>query len=189
MSIWWVLYKHPFYTHTETYLRELSEAAREVEISSKLIEEYKRRLPNYGPRKKLENSGIPFPPFHLTTEEKRITSNKKRFTTKVLAIYTSVSAAQLMIEVMTKLDAKGKMGFILSTFQKKYGPDAKLKLPQKHKAEVRDTTCLAVYNISESVLKNFSKDTNGKQYTLEEYISVSMNLKSIERTNTTSTEE
>jgi len=70
MSIGWVLYKHPFYTHTETYLREPSEAAREVEISSKLIEEYKRRLPNYDPRKKLGNSRVPFPPFHLTTEEK-----------------------------------------------------------------------------------------------------------------------
>ena len=106
----------------------------------------------------------------------------------MIAIHTSVSAAQLMIEVMTKLDAKGKIGFIPSTFQKKYGPDAELKLLQKHKAEVRDTSCLAVYNISESVLKNVSKDTNGKQYNLEEHISVSMNLKLIERTNATSTE-
>jgi len=45
----------------------------------------------------------------------------------VNAIHTSVSAAQLMIEVMTKLDAKGKMGFIPSTFRKKYGPDASIE--------------------------------------------------------------
>ena len=187
-SVGWVFLKHPYYTHTETFLRELTEKAKKINISEAMTERYKRQLPEYDPRKTLAHKEVPLPYFHLTTEEKIITSNNKRFSTKVIAVHTSESAAQMISHIMARLEEEEEVTFIPSSFRHEKGKDAELKLLQKHKEGIKNVVCLTVYDIKEGMMGRQRKDKAGKQHTLEEYIKKGMRLKTIERTNATKTE-
>ena len=118
---------------------------------------YKSKLPAYDPRRKLTHEQVPLPCFHLTTEEKTVTSNNKKFSTKVIVVHTSESAAPMILHIMTKLEEKGDLEFIPSAFRQDHGIDAELKILQKHKEGIKNIVCLTVYNIREEMLERKRK--------------------------------
>ena len=126
-SVGWIANKHPYYTHTESYGRELIQKSKETQIDSQMIEEYKNQLPQYDPRRRMANSEVPFPHFHLTTEERKISSNGKRFSTKILAVHTSKSAAHMVRHVLADMANRNIIKFIPSSFRHDGGVENKLK--------------------------------------------------------------
>ena len=187
-SVGWISHKHPFYTHTETYSKELYDAASKIILTREMIDKYKDRLPAYDPRRKLDYNNMPLPHFHITTEEKKVRTNGKKFSAKVLAVHTAKSAGPLIMHVMSELRTQNKTGFIPATLRQLSGPNTELTHLRKHKEAMRDTSCITVFDVKEEALSRTKKARDGRIYSLEEYIRKGMRVNAIERTNATLTE-
>lgn len=95
---------HPNLTHAATYTNEL-EKVKKIKIIADMARMYQDRLPEPGPRKRQDYNLLETQPFHLTAEERKCTVGKKKTATKVLSIYTSISAA-LSIQTMMAMISK-----------------------------------------------------------------------------------
>ena len=81
-SVGWIQYKHPTLTNAEAYMEKLETAARNMKISEGMAKRFQANLQQYDPMRNLRHDEMGLPPFHLTTEERKITSNGKKLQLK-----------------------------------------------------------------------------------------------------------
>ena len=111
-SVGWLLGVHPTLTHTETLTKELEGKINEIKIPEEWAEEYQERLPMYDHRKEIPLDEVKAPPFHLSTEERRVGQRDKKKNVRVLAIHTSISAAPLIWRLFSKIGERREIEIV-----------------------------------------------------------------------------
>lgn len=187
-STGWLRGVHPTLTHSETLQTNLVNNINTITLPKEEVIRYQMKLSENDPIRKQKWDEVTTPCFHLTTEEHSYTEAGKKTKTKVMAIHTSESAAELITAAMAIISANGDIEFIPRTGKQSIGSENSTQAFKNHKKKTANLTAVAMYRIDPEVMTRRKRLPDGTMITLTDYIKRKTGSHSIERTNKTVTE-
>ena len=117
-------------------------------------------------------------------EVKQCKLNNKKFTTQTLAIHTSISAANLITRLLSKVAMANDIPFLTSKGIRNLGIDMDMML-HKHRQTVEGMTCIAIFGIDKDIMDKERTFRGGTKTIFRKSLVKKIGAASIEHTNNT----